>query len=361
MILLELIRERVLGQAPKRSIPTMDGAWRPNDLLETCARLPLQVAQPSALACGPDQTLFLASGKQLLSSRAPDYTSVANVAEFDGSIRGLAWHPSVGLVAAVTGTGLVVGIEKEAGRSLDQSDTGTLRHPTSLTIAKDGTIYVTEGSTRFGGEDWVKDLMAKRADGRLLRYAQDEAKGKTLASGLAFPTAVGLDPAETPVVAEAWRHRLLRFSGGSPQILLDNLPGYPGGLMADNDGWWLSLFAPRSHIVEFVLEEDKFRNKMMEQIDPAFWISPSTDPREHHFQPVQVGALRTQNIKKPWAPARSFGLVAHLDSDFTPQYSYHSRSNGSRHGTSAMTIASDVLLVASQGANAILLPQVKQE
>ena len=64
MILMELFRERVLGQAPRRSIPPMDGAWRPNDRLEHCRALPFDVARPTALASAPDGRLFIASSSQ---------------------------------------------------------------------------------------------------------------------------------------------------------------------------------------------------------------------------------------------------------------------------------------------------------
>lgn len=361
MILLELFRERVLGQAPKRSIPTMDGAWRPNDRLETCARLALDVVQPTGLATGPDGTLFIASGQTILSARGPDYASVSSVGDVGGSVRALTWHPSLGLVAAVTGRGVVLGVDGPKQKVLSETDAGSLKNPTDVVVATDGSVFVTEGSSRIAGEHWVRDLMGKGEDGRLVRFAPGAHKGETIARGLAFPTGVGLEGDGTPIVCEAWRHRLLRIGAKGPQVMLDNLPAYPGSLLADGDGWWLSLFAPRSHIVEFVLEEDGFRQKMMEHIDPAFWISPSTDPREHHFQPVQVGSLRSQNIKKPWAPARSYGLVARLDAAFNPQRSYHSRSNGTRHGISAMTMLEDTLVVASEGANAILRPQIGQE
>ena len=361
MILMELFRERVLGHAPRRSIPPMDGAWRPNDRLEECRALPFDVARPTGLASAPDGRLFIASGNRVLLATGPDYASASAVATFPGAVRALAWHPRLNLIAAVSGQGLVTMVDQGNGSVVSDCDGGPLLYPTAVAVAPDGAILATEGSRTLPGEAWVRDLMRKGADGRVVRLANGEGRGTTLADGLAFPSGIGIAPDGTVIVSEAWRHRLLRLTAGKPAVVLDNLPGYPASILPRVGGWWLSLFAPRSHIVEFVLEEDAFRSRMMTHIDPAFWISPSTDPREHHFQPVQVGALRSQNIKKPWAPPRSYGLIVALDDQFTAQTSYHSRSNGTRHGIGALAIAEGILFAACEGANVILMPQAGQE
>jgi len=361
MILMELFRERVLGHPPRRSIPAMDGAWRANDRLEECRRLPIDVPNPTGLAWSPDDKLFIASGKKILISAGPDYGSFSELASFSGFVRALTWHPELKLVAAVSGVGVVLGADQPGHKVLVDTDAAPLRHATGVAIAPDGSLFVTEGSATHPGEAWVKDLMRKGSDGRLVKFDAGSATGRTIVNDLAFPTAVALSPDGRPIVSEAWRHRLLRFNGDKTEVVLDNLPGYPSTIMYDQGGWWLSIFAPRSHIVEFVLEEDQFRQRMMDHIDPAFWISPSTDPREHHFQPVQVGALRSQNIKKPWAPPRSYGLIARLDEQFVAQTSYHSRSNGTRHGMGALAIVNGQLMAASEGAHVILLPKVSQD
>ena len=57
--------------------------------------------------------------------------------------------------------------------------------------------------------------------------------------------------------------------------MLENLPAYPGRLSRGADGAiWLALFAPRSQLVEFVLSEDRYRRRMIDEIDPDYWIAP---------------------------------------------------------------------------------------
>ena len=126
MILMELFRERVLGQAPRRSIPPMDGAWRPNDRLEECRALPFDVARPTGLASAPDGRLFIASGNQVLLATGPDYASASAVATISGAVRTLAWHPRLNLIAAVSGLGLVTGLDRGNRSVLSDCDGGPL-------------------------------------------------------------------------------------------------------------------------------------------------------------------------------------------------------------------------------------------
>ena len=83
-------------------------------------------------------------------------------------------------------------------------------------------------------------------------------------------------------------------------------------------GYWLSVFAPRSQLVEFVLREPRFRQRMMHEIDPQFWVAPSLHYAKDYREPLQAGAIKQLGELKPWAPSRSYGLIVGLDADFAP-------------------------------------------
>jgi hypothetical protein len=311
------------------------------------------------LAVDAAGTIYVASQQRILAFANQQLEHAEEVARFDGPVSCLAWHASTGLLAGVTDSGLVrinadghlVPLEM---RGMD------LRHPSGVAVAPDGAVLVTEGSAHHGSEAWVKDLMERGASGRLLRLAPGSSRAELIADHLAFPTGVTHSPIDGGVlVAEAWGHRLLRFSAtGERSTVLDDLPGYPYRLVPCDEGaWWLSLFAPRTHLVEFVLAEEGFRRQMMATINADYWIAPSMESGEHHLRPVQIGGLRSQNLKKPWAPSSSYGLVAKVDRDFQVLESYHSRANGSRHGTSGLARVNGRLLVAATGANCLLLPE----
>ena len=40
-------------------------------------------------------------------------------------------------------------------------------------------------------------------------------------------------------------------------------------------GAWLTLFAPRNRLIEFVLEEESYRADMMREVPRDCWIAPS--------------------------------------------------------------------------------------
>ena len=160
---------------------------------------------------------------------------------------------------------------------------------------------------------------------------------------------------------ESFAHRLSRAkikapaAVAAPEAVIKNLPGYPSRLGAAPGGLWLSLFALRTHLVEFVLREDDFRREMMGAVAQPYWIAPALSSGKDCLEPLQVGGLRALGIEKPWAPARSYGLAARVDADGGVVESLHSRVGGKHHGvTAAIETAQGVVLV-SKGSGRVLL------
>jgi hypothetical protein len=118
--------------------------------------------------------------------------------------------------------------------------------------------------------------------------------------------------------------------------VLEGLPAYPARLSRGADGAvWLALFAPRSQLVEFVLREDRYRRRMIDEIAPDHWLAPTLRAGGSPLEPTQQGGVRQLGVLKPWSPSRSYGLVARLDAAYRPVVSLHSRANGRRHGVTS--------------------------
>ena len=116
-------------------------------------------------------------------------------------------------------------------------------------------------------------------------------------------------------------------------MVIRNMPGYPSRLAsAAGGGFWLSLFGVRTHLVEFVLREDDFRKEMMRTVPPAYWVAPVISSTRDCLEPMQLGGLKALGIEKPWAPPRSYGLLARLDADGEVVETLHSRVGGKNHG-----------------------------
>jgi hypothetical protein len=133
------------------------------------------------------------------------------------------------------------------------------------------------------------------------------------------------------------------------------LAGYPCRMApAQGGGFWLTLFASRTQLVEFVLQENDYRREMMRTIEPRYWVAPALSSGEDFLEPLQSGGVKQMGILKPWAPPRSYGLVVRYDEDFIPVYSLHSRVGGRNHGIVSVAQRDDDLFVLSKGAGRVL-------
>jgi hypothetical protein len=141
-------------------------------------------------------------------------------------------------------------------------------------------------------------------------------------------------------------------------MVIRNMPGYPSRLArATRGGFWLSLFGVRTHLVEFVLREDDFRNEMMRTVPPAYWIAPIISSTRDCLEPLQLGGLRALGIEKPWAPPRSYGLLARLDADGEVVETLHSRVGGKNHGITSVIETAQGVVIVSKGSGRVLLHQ----
>jgi hypothetical protein len=141
----------------------------------------------------------------------------------------------------------------------------------------------------------------------------------------------------------------------SKRVVIEHLPAYPARLCSAADGGaWLAMFAPRRQMVEFVLREKAYRERMMAEVDPAYWMAPDLRTSRSFLEPIHGGQVKHLGIVKPWGPTRSYGLVIHLDASGIPTTSLHSRADGQRHGVTSCVEFGQRLFVASKGGNALL-------
>jgi hypothetical protein len=334
--LLDLFRGKAV------TVPPLDGAFRPNRRLDEAESV-ANIAAPVDLAIHDGQVL-VAAGNALHAISPAGETQV--FAAFQAPISALAVSPAGSVAVALeTGTILLDGAEIAAAKDI--------RCVTALSFSVSGEVLVANGSARHRPSDWRRDLMEKGATGSLWRV-KPNGESTRLAGDLAWPSGIVEDGADI-VASEAWTRRVIRVSaGGATKVLMSNIPGYPGRLARSEDGALLSIFAPVNRLIEFVLQEDQYRQAMMEEIAPEFWIAPSLASGRSFLEPLQCGGIKTMGIHKPWSPSRSYGLVARLDRDFQPVASYHSRADGKRHGIVAAVSLGGRIHAASAGGDEIL-------
>lgn len=319
------------------TIPPMDGALKPNNLLEE--------AEVVTAAIAPDN-LALLNGKLI-------YTSGAELRQVKPKKLLKSYESDIASLAVSDDGRLAVGLD-DGTVLLGEKKIEGFTAPAAM--AFDGKdLLVCDASAIYRPSDWAKDLMRRKASGSIWRVDAETGTRAMLADGLAYPNGIIRDQNRI-VVSESWTHRLiaLPIQGGRPQSLLPRLPAYPSRLARCGEGYLLCLFAPLNRLVEFVLQENQYREDMMREIDSRFWIAPTLSPASSFLEPLQNGGVRSMGVHKPWSPTRSYGLIALLDRDFQPVRSFHSRASGRFHGVTSALYEDGAIIAASKGGNHIV-------
>lgn len=335
------------------TVPIMDGPLRPNQLLES-APVIAEVPDADNLVAAPGGIL-LSSGKRVVKFNTAASPQLIEVHQAPSDITSLAHDGSHALAIGLSSGGVVIAGGNHDGKMLDASK---LSCPTACAFVDPNTLIVANGSTRHPFSDWKRDLMSRGRSGSIHRLDLRTGKSACLADGLAFP--YGLASAEHGRVfaTEAWSHRIIAVptaGGGKYEVVLDELPAYPARLhRATGGGYWLTLFAARSQIFEFVLAERRYCEQMMATIEPEYWVAPALATGDSYLEPMQGGGLKQMGIMKPWAPPRSYGLVVRCDEQMRPLASYHSRADGRHHGITSIADTQDRIVVTARGRGYLL-------
>ena len=148
-----------------------------------------------------------------------------------------------------------------------------------LDIAPDGTVYMSDASTKFGYGADVHDLMEHGGRGRLVAHDPKTGSTEVVMDGLQFANGVTVAPDGAFVlVAEtgAYRIRRLWLEGplaGSNDVFIDNLPGFPDNInFTDRSTVWVALPSPRLAVADALAPRPFLRKVVMrlpEALQPA--------------------------------------------------------------------------------------------
>jgi hypothetical protein len=343
--------DRFLGRGDATiTVPSFDGALKPNQLLEQ-AEAVASFDAPEDLATD-GKTVYVASGRTVLRL---DAGSATPIRQFDRIITALCMLPDGRMAVALDGREVQV-FATPASPAADVTFSDPSMHAiNALAPGPKGTLVASDGSASRPCEQWTHDLMERGRSGRVLTLDPAGGQVRTLASGLRYAFGV-CAMGDAVLVSESWRHRLVAVApDGSRRVVLDNLPVYPSRLSAaSSGGFWLTAFAARTQLVEFVLRENGYRRRMMAEIDPQYWVAPKLKSSESFLEPMQGAHIKTMGVVKPWAPPRSYGLVIRLNAEGAPLYALHSRADGFNHGIVAAAEAGGMLYALAKGPGRLL-------
>jgi len=355
MALLKRTVDQVLGRGESAiTVPPMDGPLKPNRAIEDAAVV-AQFDNPQDMAWD-GEAIWVADGCTLLRME-PGKTCTLE-ASYERPITALAFVSGIGVLAALEGGDLRAPAGGQWKTGPREVDGRPLAHINSMSPGPAGTVLVTEGSRDFPVDQWSHDLLSLGRSGRVCQLSADASRDREMAGGLKYAFGALRVGGET-WVSESWGHQLIAVKDGGQRrparIVLDRLPAYPSRLAhAASGGAWLSLFAARTRLTEFVLREPEYRHRMMKEVDPRYWVAPALSSGNSFLEPLQGGSVKQLGIMKPWAPPRSYGLVVRLGADGLPLFSLHSRADGRHHGIVAVAEAGDGLYVLAKGSRSLL-------
>ncbi|XP_041354583.1 adipocyte plasma membrane-associated protein-like [Gigantopelta aegis] len=139
-----------------------------------------------------------------------------------------------------------------------------------LDIAKDGTIYVTDSSTKWDRRHNRYVLLEAESSGRLLSYNPQTKHMTQLVGGLMFPNGVQLSIKEDVLlISETTTARIMRYylqgeKKGELDVFVHNLPGFPDNIRRSSRGtYWIGLagvrFKARFNGVDFMASKPLWR------------------------------------------------------------------------------------------------------
>ncbi|MER7280282.1 SMP-30/gluconolactonase/LRE family protein [Dactylosporangium sp. NPDC000244] len=261
---------------PATTPPKLTGPWSPADTrIDRAVLVPLPSGHaPEDVAVDPSGAVFTGSHEGVVW-RLRD-GAFERLAETGGRPLGIEHDPGDdSLIVCDAHHGLLRLTRDGAVRELTRSAAGTeILFCNNAAIARDGTVFFSDSSSRFPLAHWRRDLLEHRPNGRVLAYDPAARTTTVVASGLYFPNGVALTPDDSALlVCETVAHRLTRIDlpSGTATVLTD-LPAYPDNMSPVGDGtFWIALASPRVAIAERLLPYPRVRKAVA--VLPT-WLQP---------------------------------------------------------------------------------------
>ncbi|MGZ5267331.1 MAG: SMP-30/gluconolactonase/LRE family protein [Caldimonas sp.] len=192
--------------------------------------------------------------------------------DFDAQGAMIIADPMAGAHGGLLRADLSSGVGKDAKVELltDQVDGDPIAYADGVVVARNGKIYFSDASRRFGAKAWggtfnasVLDIVEHQASGRLLEYDPATKATRVLMKGLCFANGLALSADQRHVfLNETGAYRIWKVAvtavdvsavqpQGAATVLLANLPGHPDNLMRGLDGRiWVGLVKPRGAFLD---------------------------------------------------------------------------------------------------------------
>jgi len=254
------------------SAPALEGVYAQNSKLAAIEKLNLPSGfAPEDVAIDAEDRIYCSIEDGRIIRFQPDGTRPEVFANTTGRPLGLVFDAAGNLIVADAIKGL---LSIDRGGKVNTLATGAAGVPfrctNDLDVAKDGTIYFTDASSRFSLKELKADIVEHRGWGRLLAYDPTAKSTRVVLGDLCFANGVAISPdGSFLLVVETGAYRVHRVwlngsKQGQSEVFIDNLPGFPDGISSNGrDTFWLALVTPRDKILDQLMPHPFLRQAVL--------------------------------------------------------------------------------------------------
>ncbi|XP_069085238.1 adipocyte plasma membrane-associated protein-like isoform X3 [Pleurodeles waltl] len=160
---------------------------------------------------------------------------------YTGTVDGKLWRIRDGQASFIT----------QMGKNLSECgvDGIPFKFLNGLELSRNGTIYFTDSSSKWGRRHHRYEVIETNHLGRLLEYDPVTRTARTLLDGLYMANGIVISPQEDYIlIAETSICRILRYwitgdKAGVKEVFMDNMPGYPDNIRVSTAGTYRVGFA----------------------------------------------------------------------------------------------------------------------
>ena len=261
--------------------PVLEGPWSPNEALRAATKLHEALpAGPEDVEVFPDGTVWAGTAAGGIY-RIPPGGEPALVVDTGGHPLGMDRAPDGTLIVCDAYKGLLRVHDDGRLEVLTTEAEGVpFRFTDDVAVAKDGTIYFSDASSKYEQPDYPLDLLESRPYGRLLAYDPTTKETRVLLRDLHFANGVALDADERfLLVNETWRYRVQRYwlqgpKAGTAEMFIENLPGMPDGIARNPRGtFWVALYTVRKPILDAIHDKPLVK-ELIPKLPRSMWPKP---------------------------------------------------------------------------------------